>query len=56
MNLNYKFVKSIIAVLILLAGVSLNAYACPLHDGEGAKATGENSSTESSAPAPQSVN
>lgn len=42
MNLNYKRLKLIVAILLLLVSVELNAYACPLHDGEGAKATGEN--------------
>lgn len=51
-----KYLKSIAAGLLFVAGVSLTAYACPLHDKEGAKEMGENHGAEASAPASQPAN
>ncbi len=56
MNLSTKYLKSTAISLLLTAGFSFAAYACPLHDKEGAKEMGENHGAEASAPAPQPAN
>lgn len=57
MNLNTKYLKSIAVSLLLMAGFSFSAYACPLHGGDGAKEMGENHGAEvSDSKAPASAN